>query len=518
MKMGLKVHMPEVHEQIQGMNRILNEKIKSAESVLKALESFIHDSELIGKSYRSAQIYFDATYGALAKGIILACEEMIQGNQKFISQFQAFVDPSPAAVIDEAQLYLFIEKVTHWQNLLKNAILDRFTLNRRHLIQEIFKAKQMMQLIEDLRAFNELSFYEYAKFLLAQIEKGLSAVSDKKIWNEDAKTFEFSLTDMEWSIILTKDWDYSLLDDDQKFSLQMKEQFGFEEEEIALMLKLKERLNEKFPDASQRELDYYFTRLIGGFSYGGPGWRWDEIQWKQTAGSPYKGMSEEEFFTEFLGFSKNEYHLLRYKVRIQNQIVSSPERLSWKQIEKDGQIDIYKKSLEKAIGRKLTNEEFKQYWINQYNNMVKKGDFSHQQITTSSMLYDGGYSLLHNLYPGKEKTEDLAGWLGDATLGDPPSFGADDYMADLDAENIYYLMKTDHLSYQDAVNKYYQEVGKSYTRAERFLKHTPIERVKEQVFSELKIKDMDALKEKAPETYNFIRSLEENQHEMGSYA
>ena len=72
MKMGLKVHMPEVHEQIQGMNRILNEKIKSAESVLKALESFIHDSELIGKSYRSAQIYFDATYAALAQELILA--------------------------------------------------------------------------------------------------------------------------------------------------------------------------------------------------------------------------------------------------------------------------------------------------------------------------------------------------------------------------------------------------------------------------------------------------------------
>ncbi|MFA8439478.1 hypothetical protein [Pueribacillus sp. YX66] len=515
--MGLKVHMPEVHEQIQGINNILNEKIKSAESVLQALESFINDGELIGKSYRSAQIYFDVTYGALTRGMIRANEEIIKANQKFISQFQSLVDPSPLAVIDEAQLLILIDKVTHWQNLLKNAILDGFTFNRQHLIQEIFKAKQMLQMIEDLRVFNGLSFYEYAEYLLIQIETGLLMISDENYWNEDTQTYEFTLTDMEWSQILSKDWKYSFLDDDEKFSQQMKEQFGFEEEEIKLMLKLKEKLKEKFPDATQVELDYYFTRLIGGFSYGGPGWNRDEIKWKQTAGSPYNGMSEEEFFTKYLGFSKKEYKLLRYKSRIQNQIVSTPEKLSWKQIEKDGQIDIYKASLEKAIGRKLTKEEFKKYWINQYNNMVNKGDFSHQQITTSSMLYDGSYSLLHNLYPGKEKIEDLAGWLGDATLGDPPSFGDDDYKADLDAENINYLMKTHHLSYQDAVNKYYQEVGKSYTRAELFLKHTPIEKVKEQVFSELKIKDMNELKEKAPETYNFIRSLEENKHEMGSY-
>ena len=41
----------------------------------------------------------------------------------------------------------------------------------------------------------------------------------------------------------------------------------------------------------------------------------------------------------------------------------------------------------------------------------------------------------------KKKKEELAGWLGDATLGESPSFGNDDYMADLDAANIYYLMQ-----------------------------------------------------------------------------
>ncbi|HLR79257.1 MAG TPA: hypothetical protein VK119_01575 [Bacillota bacterium] len=115
------------------------------------------------------------------------------------------------------------------------------------------------------------------------------------------------------------------------------------------------------------------------------------------------------------------------------------------------------------LNRKLENKEFAAYWKNQYNNMADHGDFAHQQITTATILYDKRYVLdrllgLPHLFLGKEKLEGLSGWLGDATLDDSLlgaelSFGADDYKADLDAENISYLMEKEGLSYQDAVNK-----------------------------------------------------------------
>ena len=50
-----------------------------------------------------------------------------------------------------------------------------------------------------------------------------------------------------------------------------------------------------------------------------------------------------------------------------------------------------------------------------------------------------------------------------------------------------------------------------------FKMHTDIEHVKESIFDELNVLSMEDLKLKAPESYRFIRSLEENGHEMGEY-
>lgn len=182
---------------------------------------------------------------------------------------------------------------------------------------------------------------------------------------------------------------------------------------------------------------------------------------------------------------------------------------------------VYKNSLEVALKRKLTDAEFEDYWINQYENMFSHGDFSHQQITAATML---DKKLI-----ASNTIENLSGWLGDAGLNDSIlgaelSFGTDDYKADLDAENIRHLMETETLSYQNAVNKYYTEVGTLYTRAEMFKGHTSLEEVKKQVYTLLKgsfisVDDanMEKLKKEAPGTYNFLRSLEEGKHEMGNY-
>lgn len=240
----------------------------------------------------------------------------------------------------------------------------------------------------------------------------------------------------------------------------MEKQYGFDEETAKIMLKVYHQLIKKYPKATQAEIDWRYTRLMGGFQYEG-------YQWNQTAGvaTSYKNrfigtkkLSEEEYFTEFLKISNEEYQLLRYKVRVQN------------------------------------------------------------------------------FYAGK----------GNA---DAPSLGPDDYIADLDAENITYMMKEEKYSYWEACDKYYREVGKDYTRAEKFLEHTDLESVKKDIFGELSMPafireqgaqsstltgetseemtrklaeslteddHMKKLKEIAPDTYNFIRSLEEPEkhHEM----
>lgn len=135
---------------------------------------------------------------------------------------------------------------------------------------------------------------------------------------------------------------------------------------------------------------------------------------------------------------------------------------------------------------KLTKPEFKRLWDEQYYAMKGKGDFVHQQITLAPTLAIelNKSGLVVNAYFmfNDEKREDMAGWLGDTTLkgknGEQPSFGEDDYIADLDAANIANIMKNQKLSYLDAAKVYYNQVGNDYTRAEKFLDHTPLEEVK----------------------------------------
>ena len=133
-----------------------------------------------------------------------------------------------------------------------------------------------------------------------------------------------------------------------------------------------------------------------------------------------------------------------------------------------------------------------------------------------------------------ERIEWLSGWLGDATIGRPPSFDADDYIADLDAANIIHLMRTRGLSFAEAANLYYSEMIPARTRAEWFLEHTPLERVIGEIFivhllggadlgNYLGLMDelieqgtfesyMQQLKSMSPDAYRFIRSLEDPQN------
>lgn len=415
-------------------------------------------------------------------------------------------------------------------NPLIGSTTETMARNLRYMQSEIQKT------LGKLITFNQTSVQVFSEIedIYAEVQKGFGEVSSGNAWNAGTGTFHTSRLNLTWvsrinerikSSEIFKEIAHANKSSDTIFKEHLSNQFGFEDEEIELMLKLRDKLEKKYDYVKQNKLDWYFTRLLGGFSYGEAGL--GSSLWKSTAGDPYMlstsfGLHEENYFIQFLGFTEAEYNLLRYKVRIQNVIVSNPEEYRWLEVKNDDyNRKTYKKSLEKVLDKKITAKEFEEYWINQYDKMVVHGDFAHQQITAAT--------ILNKNITITDTVENLSGWLGDAALNDSLlgaglSFGNDDYKADLDAENIKHVMETETISYQDAVNKYYDEVGTLYTRAEMFKEHTSIEDVKKQVYTLLKASsiwvddsNMDILKSKAPDTYNFLRSLEENNHEMGNY-
>ncbi len=97
--------------------------------------------------------------------------------------------------------------------------------------------------------------------------------------------------------------------------------------------------------------------------------------------------------------------------------------------------------MEMALGRKITEDEFKKLWDSQIDAFKEKTDFFHQYITMATYLY--GKLRLADLRGEHKNTNDMSGWFGDTTdvADTTPSIGNDDYKADLDAVNIVSLMK-----------------------------------------------------------------------------
>ena len=145
----------------------------------------------------------------------------------------------------------------------------------------------------------------------------------------------------------------------------------------------------------------------------------------------------------------------------------------------------YKTNMENALGRELTEAEFGRLWEEQFNSFcIKKPDgsyagrtdFAHMMYTIAGgVVADDAAGVASNFSPWPAGTtwtdhggrRDYIGWLGDATWrGYPPtstSFGAGDYTADLDADNIRRRMQGQNLSFMQASAEYYR-VLQSTTR------------------------------------------------------
>ena len=118
-------------------------------------------------------------------------------------------------------------------------------------------------------------------------------------------------------------------------------------------------------------------------------------------------------------------------------------------------------------------------------------------------------------------------------------------MADLDAENLGYMVRNEGYSYIEAAEDYYERRLQEDSRAELFLENNSLEDVKQLIYEELvflELRDklactndyeerkyldellhggeavwLNIVKEKAPDTYNFIKSLEQSLPEMGEF-
>lgn len=273
----------------------------------------------------------------------------------------------------------------------------------------------------------------------------------------------------------------------EEFMLDM---YGFEKEEVRIMDKIRVGLKAFDPGLTDDEIDWVYTRAIGRLVYGDSNdsfkeWA-DMMMWDGTVTTEL--IPEEQLFTKVIGLSQQEYKLLRYKVRVQNQILGAVETMSYTALlNYPKTLAQYKASMEIALGKQLSDLEFERLWTDQYNAMSTASDYAHYNITKAA-IFATDYppftfdviewikrKLANQQTGGSDSTrEDMAGWLGDATIrtnNGKVAFSPDDYMADLDADNVMNIMKTQNISHSEAEAIYFKRLENGETRAEIFLSH-----------------------------------------------
>lgn len=322
------------------------------------------------------------------------------------------------------------------------------------------------------------------------------------------------------------------------FMDHLQEQFGFDRRTVGVMAQIYRKIPEKFPE----EKDYWDWRFARSLSqmadYDNKVNKVETDAWVKGAGKAmdFGKDNHQSFFCDELGIDEADYIYMRQMVRLQHYITSNDD-YSYNSVYemstsffKKGEFKDWKETMEEAIGEELSNEEYLEKYEEIYDRVSPKGDFSHMLYTISANLIDDGYGVQNewdnNLasimsWDNAEQRKDITGWLGDAIYGGTTgkiSFGQDDFIADLDADNIAHLV-TDDKSLVDAANEYYNELqngGEEY-RKQVFVENNTYEAIESAIMEKLSMKDMNKDKEinykdiedsrLHKETYEFLKQL-----------
>ena len=537
--MSIDMILGMAESQTQGIKNLVTKQNEAYTELQKSLAEFILQTDkLKGVTYDSAKKYCAVVIEPLVRGCILLNEEISRANEKYISTYKSEVDTVSLKqqelerLIREAEGQ--IRRVEHLLNLLYQE--DPISYSQISMAEENKETYRKLknELEEKLRkllAFNAKSpsIFSEVDVLKSSVDQGLAQA--EKSWSPTSKTFNLpSRSDMGWLEAIEGKWlekDYTQEEIEYKETLKL--QYGFDDKTARIIIKVRKNIynDPRIPD---NEKDYVFTRLLGGLSYGHEENSFlNRFMWGNTAGLGKEAQGEflniREQFKEYGRLTDTEYEYLKYKVRIQHDGYGYYNSID------EGDRPQYKEAMETGLGRKITEDEFKKLWNSQIDAFKGKTDFAHQYITMATHLY--GKPRLADLKDGHKNTNDMSGWFGDTTdvAGVKPSIGNDDYKADLDAVNIVSSMKNNNSNFITESNNYYDKLENNvYNRAEEFKKNVDFNEVKNKIYNQLSESyilekgriiglpsNINYIKEKYPQTYNFIKSVENNQNDIQNY-
>lgn len=343
----------------------------------------------------------------------------------------------------------------------------------------------------------------------------------------------------------------------KNFKENMKTQFGFDERTSSIMWNIYSKIKTTYPESTQQERDYMFARTLSQLFYNENA-ESDFMKGAWAAGAGCINDYDTQGFITGLGISEEDYNYLHYTVRLQHLICSGdketrPEKIYDKLEGQDGYT--YYEKMKKGLGiEEIDKNAYKRNYNKYYMAYKDKPDFLHMMYTISAFLASNNAEGLEKdsfkvnkytkqviMWDSSEKRIDYTGWLGDATwpgveedwnfadgwnafwgveddgsmygdlgavLNKNTSFGNDDYMADLDADNIIHRIDK-NTSLMEAINDYYEETNGGETRAVEFLRNNDYNDVEDEITERAGVDSLKELKGKWLDSYNFLVRLKE---------
>lgn len=528
--MGIKIYPQILKKGLVATNIQLNQIINNAWSYIKTIEEFVETEQLDGIAFKNQKEYMNWGHVVVVKSQIKAMQAFISANQTHIN------------LIDQ---YLGEESY----------ISEEFLSEQCHRIQNIKHTSQKLQLFGIYTVMDELEshvqkklerLYEYEwmqrnlySSVMTDVIKMETNGSALHGVTYDRDTGKYLLSFVDSKGIIGADTE-------KNFKNNMKEQFGFDDKTSNILWNVYAMIQKEYSDLPQKERDWYFSRAISQLGdYNSKKVNLGKVSietnaWRKGAGWVYEYNDEEDFFCNKLGLNKKDYKYLRQMVRLQHFMTSDADKYSAEALkrlyedDKEGEYIIWKQKMEDAKGKNFKNDmEYIEYYELLYSQMGNKGDFSHMMYTISSNLIEKGHRVDNNWinvgamelsWNDANMRKDITGWLGDALYkgsGGETSFKQDDYIADLDADNIANRVN-DKTNLVDVMNQYYKNIAidADKKRTEEFLANNSYEDVEKVILEKIGTKDNNRdgkvnIKDlnnddSYKDTYDFLKKLKDN--------
>ncbi|MBA3927722.1 T7SS effector LXG polymorphic toxin [Listeria rustica] len=207
--MSVDMFLDSAQKQAEDIQKMCASHINGLENMRTALTSFVNETDLKGKTYDSAKIYFTVMYDPIIKGLILITEKLKEASNNLVTHYILEVDENS---LQEEVLRRKIQELNQQISDLINNPLENtgYVLSDPAYLEWMYQAQQegIQNQLDDLLAYDITTgkLFQEVEELLDSVGKGLLEVETGQSFQKGEGIFLYKNLNMDWSNTIISKW------------------------------------------------------------------------------------------------------------------------------------------------------------------------------------------------------------------------------------------------------------------------------------------------------------------------